>query len=291
MLSLAIRSALAVSILAREVQWTAGSVLADNTRETPVLLGADGNELRKDALIVFRLSTDGEAEDGNILEQHWDTTRADSGIAPILGNHRLGVGMEFGLGNWRNLRVVTVGKGRELLGDADYDMGDPVAAAVEGKVRRGYLRSTSVGWRPGGKQLRGDLPKDHPRYRAPQTDDCGTRVEGYLMGTEGDPNRFIEASMTPIPSDPGATQVDGRLARGALDVESLARGERVSGIDLGGALLALRGRPGVREWARSIVSEEMRTPEGRALLRTILAESSAPPSPPAERLLADLFRS
>lgn len=285
MLDLAIRSALALAIMAREVQYTSGALLTDAKRDgAAALLGADGNELKPEAMPVFRLSTDGEAEDGNILEQFWDLTRAEQGIAPILMNHRvIGNDAPFGLGVWRSANVVTVGKGRELHAEADFDMGDPVGAAAAGKVRRGFLRSVSVGWRPGGKMLRGDLPKDHPRYRAPMTDDCGTRIEGYTMGTEGDPNRLIEASMTPIPSDPGATQVD-RMARASRDAAPLAAGERVSGVDLGGLLLALRGRPGVREWARSIIREELATPEGQAALRrSILA------APASERTLDSLF--
>ena len=295
-MNLALRSALSLAIQARDVLWTHGSLVTANVRDTgvEVLLGADGNELRADALPVFRLSTDGEASDGNILDQEWDLSRIEGGIAPILGNHRLGQGMEFGLGNWRNARIVDVervlpdGKkmpGRELHAEADYDMADPVAAGVAGKVRRKYLRSTSVGWRPGFRVLRGDLPKDHRWYREAKTDDCGTRIEGYVMGRAGDPNLFVEGSMTPIPSDPGATEVDGgRVFHAARDLGALSRGERVSGVDLGAVLLAVRGRPGVREWARSVIRDELATPEGRTLLRSILAEA-----PVARELDAFLF--
>lgn len=277
-LLVATRTALALAIMARDTLCTAGGLVTALHRDATVLIGADGNELKPGAMPVFRLSTDGEAEDGNILEQHWDLSRAESGIAPILANHRvLGTDAPYGLGLWRNARVVDGPSGRELHADADFDMEDPVAERVAGKVRRAYLRSVSVGWRPGGRMLRGDLPKDHPRYRAPQTDDCGTRIEGYTMGTEGDPNRLIEASMTPIPSDPGAVQVDGKRSAMAMrDIEALATGGRMSG-DVGSLLLAIRDRPGVREWARSILREELATPEGRALFRSIFAD--VPPAP------------
>lgn len=287
MIALATRSASALAILAGGVMWTEGRLFADYTREKAVPLDpGTGAELRADALPVFVLSTDGEAEDGNILEQHWDTSRADAGIAHILANHRLTPGMEFGLGNWRNLRVFDAKDGgKKLLGDADFDMGDAAGAAAAGKVRRGYLRSTSVGWQPGGKMLRGDLPKDHPRYRAPMTDECGTRVEGYVMGTEGDPNRFIEASMTPIPCDPSATAWDGRIAPAVRDLARAARGERVSGLDFGGALLGLRDNPAVRTWARHLMRAELEAPEGRAWLRSLLAESNPSPT----RTVGQLF--
>lgn len=285
--ALALRSALALAIQARDVLWTTGTVLADSTREGQfVPLGEDGQELRADARPVFRLSTDGEAEDGNILDQEWDLTRSERGIAPILANHTTRNEAPFGLGQWRNARVVTAGQARELHAEADFTRIVPLGAQAEDLVRAGYLRAVSVGWRPGFRTLRGDLPKDHRWYRAPMTDDCGTRIEGYVMGRSDEPNRLIEATMTPIPADPGALQVDGqRAALAVRDLAHLAQGERASGADLGTLLLAIRGRPGVREWVRTVLREELATADGRALLRSLLAE----PAPTRELSLATLF--
>lgn len=284
MLDLAVRTALALAIGARDTLWTTGTVIADCTREGAfVPLGADGNELKADAMPRFRLSTDGEAEDGNILDQEWDLSRSSAGIAPILANHTTKNEAPFGLGQWRNAAVVTVGDRRELHADADFARAVPLGIQAAEMVRTGYLRSVSVGWRPGFPTLRGDLPKDHRWYRAPQTDECGTRIEGVVMGRVGDPNRLMEGTMTPIPSDPGALQVDGQ--RSAIAIRSLAQlaaGERASGVDLAAVLLALRGRPGVREWARTLLREELATPEGRALLRSVLTE--APPVAPSAGL-------
>lgn len=291
-LDTALRSALALAIQARDVLWTSGSVLSSATRDgTFVALGADGNELRADALPVFRLSTDGEATDGNILDQEWDLTRADRGILPILANHTVRGEAPFGLGQWRNARVVSVSAksgpdSRELHADADFARIIPMGAQASDLVRGGYLRSVSMGWKPGFRTLRGDLPKDHRWYRTPMTDDCGTRIEGYVMGRADDPNLAVEGSMTPIPSDPGATQVDGQRSAIAIrSLASLAQGERASGADLGAILLAIRGRPGVREWARSVLREELATLEGRALLRSLLTEPA-----PAPRTLAQVFK-
>lgn len=284
MLDLAVRTALALAIGARETLWTTGTVIADCARDGAfVPLGADGNELKADAMPRFRLSTDGEAEDGNILDQEWDLSRSSAGIAPILANHSVRNEAPFGLGQWRNAAVVTVGDRRELHADADFARVVPLAAQASDLVRSGHLRSVSVGWRPGFRTLRGDLPKDHRWYRAPMTDDCGTRIEGYVMGRADEPNRLIEASMTPIPADPAAVQVDGQRAAIAVrNLAQLAAGERASGVDIAAVLLAIRGRPGVREWARTLLREELATPEGRALLRSALTE--APPVAPSADL-------
>jgi len=159
-MNLALRSALSLAIQARDVLWTHGSLVTANVRDTgvEVLLGADGNELRADALPVFRLSTDGEASDGNILDQEWDLSRIEGGIAPILGNHRLGQGMEFGLGNWRNARIVDVervlpdGKkmpGRELHAEADYDMADRLPLASQARSAASICVRPRSGGAPG----------------------------------------------------------------------------------------------------------------------------------------------
>lgn len=309
MTRVAILSHLALSIAAREVQHGVGLVLTDR-RETgaQVLLGADGNELRADAMPVFRLSTDGEAEDGNIVEQYWDLSRIEAGIGPILLNHSVRNSAPLGLGQWRSPTIsdwestAADGKklkGRSLLASADFSPDVPDARLALSMVRSGHLRSTSVGWQPGGSMLRGDLPKDHPRYREARTDDCGTRIEGRIMGTEGDPNRFIEASVTPVPSDPNAVDV-----RALHQLEQLGRGEEVRGLDLRRTLLALRDAPGVEAWATAradallrspagevilagAIDRYLATPDGAAKLRAVLAGE---PPPAQGRSLAQLFK-
>jgi hypothetical protein len=309
MTRLAMLSLLSVGIAARETQYGIGLVLTDRRDSgASVLLGADGNELRADAMPVFRLSTDGEAEDGNIVEQYWDLSRIEAGIGPILLNHSVRNSAPLGLGQWRSPAIsdwestAADGrklKGRSLLASADFSPDVPDARLAASMVRSGHLRSTSVGWRPGGSMLRGDLPKDHPRYREARTDECGTRIEGRIMGTEGDPNRFIEASVTPVPSDPNAVDV-----RAWAQLEQLGRGEEVRGLDLRRTLLALRDAPGVEAWASAraeallrspagelilagAVDRYLRTDDGAALLRSIL--SSSPPPQVADRSLRSRF--
>lgn len=258
-LSLARLAALSLTIGSGRPMYTEGRLLMGRltTREGEVLLDpSTGNELRASEMPAFILSTDGEATDGNIVEQHWDLSRADAGIAPILLNHTVrGSPAPLGVGLWRAPKVQDLEKGRGLVARADFDRGESVGDMVAGKVGRGYLRSVSVGWRPGGKMLRGDLPKDHPRYRDARSDECGTRIEGYVMGTEGDPNELVEASMTPIPADPGAVQADGRETAQRLDVGDV--GDRAdTRLGLGAFLLAVRDVPQVRQWvARQIVEE------------------------------------
>lgn len=278
MLDLATRSALAASLAARRVQKMPGRLFADFTREVPVLLDKDGTELKSDALPLFVLATDGDATDGNRLRMHWNTQRADAGAMHILVNHDVETpNAELGVGLWRDLGSADLPTGgRGLLARADFDMGDEFAARIAAKSRRGYARTVSLGWIPGALTLRGDLDPMDGDYAPPEEDACGQRVEGYVMGSEEDPNEPIEASLTPIPSDFRAAAV-GRMATGERTVAALARGERVSGADLGGVLLALRDRPGVRSFVRSAAHDELATNEGRALLRSLLAEELRTP--------------
>jgi dipeptidyl aminopeptidase/acylaminoacyl peptidase len=286
-LDAALRSILALTVASGSARTGAGFLLADyREASAPVLLDPEtGGELKPERMPAFVLSTDGEATDGNIVRQHWNMQRMDAGIMPILLNHTVrGSSAPLGVGLWREGKVETLDTGRALIARADFDRGDVEGASAEGKVRRGYLRSVSIGWIPGGRVHRGDLSKDDPAYRPAQTDECGTRVEGSVMGTEGDPNEAIEASLTPIPADPRAVGVE-RLARAAEQIGALSRDERVTGVDMAGVLLALRDRPAVRAWARAIVQEELSTPAGRELLRSLLAD----PVATEPRLLSHLF--
>jgi len=149
---------------------------------------------------------------------------------------------------WRSPVVVTEGNGRELRAQADFSRDVPMAVQALAMIRSDHLRSVSVGWRPGFRTLRGDLPADHKWYRAPMTDDCGTRIEGYVMGRADQPNRLMEASVTPLPSDPAATSVGARFAAGERAVVELAAGGRVSGVDIASALLVLRDNPSVHRF-------------------------------------------
>ena len=221
------------------------------------------------------LSTEGAATDAHIVRQFWDLSRVEGAGAPILWNHDADVL----LGQWHSAAVEgTPGQpGARLIARAGFDLEDPLGAHRAGQVKRGFIRACSVGWVPGALVRRGSLKEDDPLFRPMEDDDCGQPIEGYVMGTEDEPNLLVEASLTGTPADPDAVAVE-RIAGGERSVAALARGERVSGVDLGGALLALRDRPGVRSFVRSAARDELAATEGRALLHSLIAEELRTPA-------------
>lgn len=270
----------AQSIRSRSVQWTTGSVRTREGLPAVVVTDVTSPEPAVDAPAArgartWVLATSGEATDTNIIRPFWDLSRADAGIVPILGNHEV----EEHAGTWRNVRV----EGAELLAEDDFDVAEDIGAYWAGKVDRGYIKTCSVGWIPGELTLRGDLDPADPLYREPITDECGERVEGYVMGSEQHPNVLIEASMTPVPADPNAQARHARLDTAGRQVAALARGERVSGVDLAGALLALRDRSGVRNFIREQVRALLL--EEPQLVRDLLNPAAAASARP----FADLF--
>ena len=291
-------SAAIVSLLAQmarngEPHYSVGRVLLGRTSSgaSVPLDPTTGGEVRASDPVSYVLSTDGEATDGNLVRQFWDLGRMRSGVMPILLNH----GLErapLGLGYWRDGEVidlpgdpnpVTRKPHRALVARAGFDLGDPQAAEADRKSRAGFAPSVSIGWLPGGRVLRGDLPKDDPGYRDARTDECGARTEGYVMGTEGDPNVALEASLTPLPADMRAMVIE-RMERARRGAERLDPSGR--GLDLDALLVQLREHPGVRRMAREMARAELvallSSDEGRALAR-------AAQLPPVDDSLSRLF--
>jgi hypothetical protein len=154
-------------------------------------------------------------------------------------------------------------------------MEDPLAAQRAGQVKRRVLRAVSVGWIPGALVRRGSLKEEDPLFRPMEDDECGQPMEGFVMGTAAEPNILVEASLTPTPADPRAIAV-GRNAGALRQLGSLSRGERVSGVDLGAVLLALRDNAAVKAFVTRHLRELLTGPEGAELVRSILAGSPAP---------------
>lgn len=246
-----IQRAIRDSILRGEMQRTAGFAMR---AEMPEDMPSDMP--KKPKMPRFVLSTEGEATDRNIVRQFWDLSRAQASGIPI------GYGHDFGdpdlYGTWGGLEIEEVEGRRRLVGVPEFDFEDPAAARLAGKIDRGILRSVSVGWLPGARVRRGELDPEDPYYREPEDDECGMPAEGYVMGTEDEPNQLVECSLTPIPADPAAVALE-RVARAGAGLGRLARGERISSrdVDLAGALLALRDAPGVRSFIRALVAEEL----------------------------------
>lgn len=80
----------------------------------------------------------------------------------------------------------------QLMIDMEFDMADPFAAEVAGKLQRGFLNAGSVGFFPGRVEYRQDLPKDDPRYAA------------NSLGIVASQNELVEFSITPIPANSAA---------------------------------------------------------------------------------------
>lgn len=86
------------------------------------------------------------------------------------------------IGRWVNIRI----EGTKLLADAEFDIDDPEAAKIAGKVERGYLKGASLGLQPIGAQPFEMQPDGIPD----------------LVSSEG-----MEASVVSIPSNRAAIKL------------------------------------------------------------------------------------
>jgi hypothetical protein len=254
----------------------AGSLLMERRDGAPVLLDPDtGNELRDGDLPAFVLATEGEATDGNILRMHWNLGRAEAGGVPVLWMHNHGAL----LGVWRDVGMRDLEGGPALVARPELDEEDPEGAKRARQIRKGYLSNVSVGWRPGALTPRGDLPEDHPLYREPVEDWCGERAEGYLMGSEEQPNELFEGSLVSIGADPRAHALRWlNSAPGSL--ERALRGE-AEDPDFDRLIARIAAHPraaaGLERLIRAAVADALAT-----------RETPTPTNTPA-RTLGDLF--
>jgi phage head maturation protease len=92
----------------------------------------------------------------------------------------------------RAVQVAVVGG--KLMAEIEFDPNDPQALAVRQKFETGYLNAVSVGYRPGVKVWRARLSKDDTYY----ADD------GYIVGSEEQPNELLEISAVTVPALPSA---------------------------------------------------------------------------------------
>ena len=258
-----------------------GRLLMDRTwAGRAVALDAAGNEAAPSAL-VYVLSDEGEATDGNIVRQEWNLDRATSCGLHVLWSHQMDqrVG-SIPLGLWQDFQVldgIPGAVGRSLLATADLDEIasttplDKADLIVQARAKR--LRGVSIGWIPGAMTPRGQLPPEDPAYRDPQEDFCGDPAEGFVMGTPEQPNELIEASLTPTPAQPRA-HARARLVQGAeRGVNDLLAGRTPTPGDLSRVLAVLGSDARVIAWARRLIQAER--------------QAATPPSLPAT--LGDLF--
>lgn len=118
---------------------------------------------------------------GDIVEQSWKLDAFKSNPV-ILWNH------DSARPPIARALAVDVVDG-QLVIDMEFDMQDPFAAEVAGKLQRGFLNAGSVGFFPGQVQYRADLPKNDPRYAE------------NSMGIVASQNELVEFSITPIPAN------------------------------------------------------------------------------------------
>jgi HK97 family phage portal protein/HK97 family phage prohead protease len=76
--------------------------------------------------------------------------------------------------------------------EMEFDLADPFAAEVAGKIQRGFINAGSVGFFPGAVQYRSELPKDDPRY------------DPKSFGIVASENELVEFSITPVPANGSA---------------------------------------------------------------------------------------
>lgn len=242
-----------------------GRLLTDRTRRgREVVLDAAGNEAPPSAL-VYVLSDEGEASDGNIVLQEWDLSRATSCGLHVLWSHQMDERMgSIPLGLWQDFQVtegVDGTVGRCLLATADLDEIanttplDKADLIVQARAKR--LRGVSIGWIPGAMTPRGQLDESDPHFRESEEDMCGDPAEGFVMGTPSQPNELIEASLTPTPSQSRAHARSRLLAGADRAVAAIGRGETAAPADLSRLLAVLGADPRVRTWARRLIRAEV----------------------------------
>ncbi len=231
----------------------------------------------------FILATGGEASDGCILRMFWDLSRANGVGVPVLWGHDQGAL----LGQWRDVRLEEIDGQTVLTGRCDLDPELPEGVLRLGQIKRGYLKSVSVGWIPGEMIRRGDLPPNDPHYREPIEGDCGQAGEGYVMGSAERPNILVETSLVSTPADPGAAAIERLHGQGAAALARAASGAQLDGRDLDLMLASLASLPRVRGWLDAQIDRGVRA----ALTRLGISPSAPPPPAPAPggRSLSDIF--
>ena len=186
------------------------------TRALSLVEPVEGSEPNGPADPVFRLSTPGEATDGNIVKPFWNLERAESVGIPLLWGHD----QSTLLGRMHGMRL----EGSDLIGTARFDVASADGAERLRQVRDGFLSAVSIGWIPGEMVRRSDLPRAHPDWREAREDECGFPAEGSVMGSARSPNTLLEVSLVPVPADPRASVLSRALqASGADDITILFR--------------------------------------------------------------------
>ena len=135
----------------------------------------------------FVASTDSPDRYGDIVAvDGWELDAYRSNPIVLL-NHDHNSALPIGKGN---VRIAPEG----LLIDVEFDMSDPKAAEVAGKVERGFMNAVSVGFAPIESTPRADLPEEHFAF---------TRSGGNFFSKA----ELLEVSIVTIPANPEAVAI------------------------------------------------------------------------------------
>ena len=148
------------------------------------------------------ISTGNIARDQMIIDPDgWDFTNYRRNPVVLWGHDDLAMPVARTIGEIKKTTT-------ELIATAEFDKEDPEAVRIFGKIKRGYVNTTSVRWLPKRTEIRA-IPTEH-----------GDRDTLVFVEQE-----LLEWSFVSIPADPGAM---------------ILRGDG-SGFDLDAALAAARG--------------------------------------------------
>lgn len=257
-----------------------GRLLTGRTvRGAEVVLDGDTGREARASEGTWVLSDEGDATDGHILRQFWNLRRGNAAIN-VLYDHGQSSSPKgsMPMGRWEDFAVVaglpdTVGRATtaRIRWAEDIDWIDEVRKLVDQRI----LVSVSTRWIPGAIVRRGELDPSDPHWSKAIDGPCGPE-EGFVMGSEAEPNEMIENSLTPTPAQSRAyarTRLDEGAGR-ALD--AVARGVEPTEADLSRLLARLANEPRVRAYLQHLIAAEVRRHTPAA-------------APPRELTLSDLL--
>lgn len=171
---------------------------------------------------------------GDIVEQDWLLSNYKRNPVILWMHDR----MSPPVGRAVETKTTERGKGGQLEQVIQWDTGEhnPQGTLIGAQYARGFLHAVSVGFRPGKRLRRADLPKDDPRHQALKDGE-----PSWMSGLVLSRNELIENSAVTIPANPEALAVRSWAREAEDPVQQVARvlSETVSKSDLDWLMRAL----------------------------------------------------
>lgn len=213
--------------------------------DTPALLcgveKADGENRTR--VIASTASVD---RAGDIVEQDWQLANFRRNPVILWMHDR----MAAPVGRAAEVKTTERGKGGQLEMVIEWDAGEhnPQGTLVGAQYARGFLHAVSVGFRPGKRIRRADLPKDDPRHQALKDGE-----PAWMSGLVLSRNELIENSAVTIPANPEALAVRSWAVEVEDPTQQVARvlSETVSKADAEWLMRALE-HPDIRRKLQAI---------------------------------------